>query len=814
MKKALSLIITAALILTLAPAALAVDVRPAGDIPRFQVRTQALDLTVGEVSYKSTAVSGTTEDGTVINTTKTSDTTKDITDTAEGWAWYPNGTTVDGTAYKGKVLVLNGFSLSDAVDEKNHLTVGIPDGTTVVRVAGSTNGIEGNTVYAKGTVTFAGGGSLTVSGVFQCDNLSTGTGNTTTYSPTSVTVSGGDMFVTRNFYYTTKNNECTGSLNVSANLTVGDSSDTLLGYQGGFEIYGNGPITVSSGKFKNCGGALGGTGGITVLSGAVLDEGTGSDGRSDTVTVKSGGTWYVQGGSVQENIVIESGGSAIGGLAPCGTINGSFTCHGTMLLISMYNPTIVGTLTILGNLDISGATLTLPIKDNNLNKFVVGGTSTLTGATLHITGTPISGTKYNYLASQGGITGNLSTVDTAAQHFAPSVEGNNAYVTVSDIVPSEPTRQATSADVKQGQNSVEVSTRISDSTALVELSTGAQVKASSEALSVDASSLGSGVTAVEVGQKLVNCAAESGGLAVTLPNGNKVEFAKEAVQGAAQAASGEPLKLSLTTGNVADSSVRTALKGETPTAVFDLNISKGGEELHKFDGTVTATVSYSLPAGGQDAYDMLHLTGGLPMQVTAWSATTASVTWPTTSASPFVLVKKGSVQTEAPFTDVASNGWAYTGVKYCWYYGMVNGTSADTFSPVAALTREQLWTILARLDGQTLDGDVMAAARTRAVGIGITDGTQPEANISREQLAATLWRYAKYKNYDVSVGEDTNILSYDDANGISEYAVPAIQWACGAGVMVGSGNRLLPQGTATRAQAATMLMRFCQNEVK
>ena len=85
----------------------------------------------------------------------------------------------------------------------------------------------------------------------------------------------------------------------------------------------------------------------------------------------------------------------------------------------------------------------------------------------------------------------------------------------------------------------------------------------------------------------------------------------------------------------------------------------------------------------------------------------------------------------------------------------------------------------------------------------------------REQLAAILYRYAVYKGYNVSVGEDTNILSYDDFADLSEYAIPAMQWARGAGIVNGtSESTLTPQGEATRAQVAAMLMRFCENTMQ
>ena len=107
-----------------------------------------------------------------------------------------------------------------------------------------------------------------------------------------------------------------------------------------------------------------------------------------------------------------------------------------------------------------------------------------------------------------------------------------------------------------------------------------------------------------------------------------------------------------------------------------------------------------------------------------------------------------------------------------------------------------------------------AAANGIVTGYG--DGTfDPDQAITREQLATVLYRYAQYKDYDVSVGEDTNILSYADVAEVSEYAIPAFQWACGAGVIEGIGEgRLAPQTTATRAQVAAMAMRFCENAAK
>ena len=160
-----------------------------------------------------------------------------------------------------------------------------------------------------------------------------------------------------------------------------------------------------------------------------------------------------------------------------------------------------------------------------------------------------------------------------------------------------------------------------------------------------------------------------------------------------------------------------------------------------------------------------------------------------------------------PFADVPEDHWARDAIAWAYENGYVSGTSAAAFSPGASISRQQVWMILARLSGGA-PAD-MAAARAWAVESGISDGTAPGGAVTRQQLAALLFRFAQSQGMDVSVGEDTNILSYPDAFDAAEYAVPALQWACGAGVLYGtSDGRLDPQGTATRAQFAVMLERF------
>lgn len=168
-----------------------------------------------------------------------------------------------------------------------------------------------------------------------------------------------------------------------------------------------------------------------------------------------------------------------------------------------------------------------------------------------------------------------------------------------------------------------------------------------------------------------------------------------------------------------------------------------------------------------------------------------------------------------PFTDVTSGSWYYDGVKYACDNGLMNGTSSNAFSPNADTTRSMIVTILARLDGVDTSGSSpwYAAGRTWAMNNGISDGTNMTGKITREQLAAMLYRYAKLKGYDVSASAD--ISGYTDASSVSSWATDAMRWAVSAGLINGrTATTLAPQGNATRAEVASILMRFMQKYTK
>lgn len=163
-----------------------------------------------------------------------------------------------------------------------------------------------------------------------------------------------------------------------------------------------------------------------------------------------------------------------------------------------------------------------------------------------------------------------------------------------------------------------------------------------------------------------------------------------------------------------------------------------------------------------------------------------------------------------PYGDVQPGDWFFGAVQYVTENGLMNGTG-NGFEPNLATSRAMIWTILARMSGvdTTSGGEWYAIAQQWAVANGVSDGTMPNGTITREQLAAMLYRYAVSKG--MVKGPATADLSvFADANSVSSYAVEAMQWAVSTGLIGGMDGKLNPQGSATRAQVATMLMRFAE----
>ena len=181
-----------------------------------------------------------------------------------------------------------------------------------------------------------------------------------------------------------------------------------------------------------------------------------------------------------------------------------------------------------------------------------------------------------------------------------------------------------------------------------------------------------------------------------------------------------------------------------------------------------------------------------------------------------------------PFTDVHESDWFYDDVVFAYENGLFAGTSDTTFSPNASMTRAMLVTVLYRLEGQpAVNGrsgfsDVQyngyyEDAVTWAADNGIVNGTStstfsPNANVTREQMAAILYRYAQYKKYNTAASSSLN--SFSDHTSVSGYAVASLQWSVAEKLVNGSNGKLMPTGNASRAQVAAILHRFAENVAK
>ena len=195
---------------------------------------------------------------------------------------------------------------------------------------------------------------------------------------------------------------------------------------------------------------------------------------------------------------------------------------------------------------------------------------------------------------------------------------------------------------------------------------------------------------------------------------------------------------------------------------------------------------------------------GNPVEVTRNPDGSYSFTQPEGAVTIEVTFRPAS---GLPFTDVAEGDWFYDYVEYVYENGLMDGTSDTTFEPNANMTRAMVWAILARIDGETVTGaNWVETAREWAMANGVSDGTDADGYVTREQLATMLWRYAG------EPASDYSLSAFTDADSVSDYAEAAMAWAVEHGIITGvTDTTIEPQGTATRAQCAAMLMRFVEN---
>lgn len=271
---------------------------------------------------------------------------------------------------------------------------------------------------------------------------------------------------------------------------------------------------------------------------------------------------------------------------------------------------------------------------------------------------------------------------------------------------------------------------------------------------------------------------------------------------------------------------RSSGGGEPAKPSFPVKISNSGDGVAKVDksyASAGAKVTITVTPGRNATVQRITVTDedGERLKLTENRDGTYSFTMPSGTANVYVRFSGSGL----PFADVPSGSWYYDDVAYVYDTGLMTGLTATTFGPNLSTTRGMIVTILWRMENEPAAkhgcpfadvrrGSYYEQAIAWASENGIVTGFDastfaPDRAITREQLAAILFRFAAYRGMD-AVTLRENLSSFQDQAAISAYAVSALNWAVGEGLMQGTGDKLEPTGNATRAQVAAMLRRFMQ----
>lgn len=266
--------------------------------------------------------------------------------------------------------------------------------------------------------------------------------------------------------------------------------------------------------------------------------------------------------------------------------------------------------------------------------------------------------------------------------------------------------------------------------------------------------------------------------------------------------------------------------GEPAKPSFPVKISNSGDGVAKVDKSYASAgnkVTITVTPGRNATVQRITVTDedGERLKLTENRDGTYSFTMPSGTANVYVRFSGSGL----PFADVPSGSWYYDDVAYVYDTGLMTGLTATAFGPNLSTTRGMIVTILWRMENEPAAkhgcpfadvrrGSYYEQAIAWASENGIVTGFDastfaPDRAITREQLAAILFRFAAYRGMD-AVTLRENLSSFQDQAAISAYAVSALNWAVGEGLMQGTGDKLEPTGSATRAQVAAMLQRFIQ----
>lgn len=377
------------------------------------------------------------------------------------------------------------------------------------------------------------------------------------------------------------------------------------------------------------------------------------------------------------------------------------------------------------------------------------------------------------------------------------------------------------------KDSVKISATVSGSNATIKNVTSEQLDkvGTGTEVTIDLSGLSKSVTGVTIPKTTFEnvAASDADGLEVKLPNGTTAVFDKTTVAAVAEQAQGANIQLVVDKDTKAEKTLTNAQK-ETVKAlnnpvVLDAYFVSNGTRISDFKGG-EAELTAEYPTTSPVRVWYVKDDGTKELVPSSFNGKTATFTVKHFShyvieqldGSSYAACPQDNTCVYAKFTDADAKAWYHDGVHYCVENGMMNGVSATQFAPNGTLTRGMVVTVLARLSGETVTstGDKWYAdGQAWAVANGVSDGTNMTANITREQLATMLYRYAVLKGIDTNkFTENTNTLSYTDVFTISDWATSGMHFCIAAGVVNGDNGMLYPTNTATRAEAAAMFQRL------
>ncbi|MCL2226819.1 MAG: S-layer homology domain-containing protein [Oscillospiraceae bacterium] len=553
------------------------------------------------------------------------------------------------------------------------------------------------------------------------------------------------------------------------------------------------------------------------------------------ISVSIGGTYGTQ--------IIVEGVRPAAGQPP---ITGSFEVGVTVGASQRLPLTISANLTPMPGpapetLELSASSIT--INDNNLTRTVtIGGTAVAqvsnvsldtaalpSGVTAARSGNTITVTGVRPAAGQQAITGTFNITVTA---------GNlSETLAVTVNLTARQANQNQPETLSLSPSAVAINDARPSSTVTIE---GATAN-----ISLDASELPNGVTATRSGSSIVIIGvrpiagqpAISGTFNITVTAGNQSEALTVTVSLTPQSAT-----LNLTPSVVEISNTNlTATVTIGGSAAQGANISTGaglpdGITATRSGNTITIVgvrpeeggqaiagmFQFDVTAGGQSETLTINANLTPPDVAEAGlgneengneSPSERQAARPNATIFPIINISATAIENwENTFVDVGDGAWFLDSVRFVGALGLMGGTSPGEFSPNTPLSRAMLVTMLARLSGEGTGGGEtwFSAAINWGIGAGLTDGTYPSMNITREQFAVMLYRYAVLSGQGTD--DATNLSEFSDTSSISPWALDAMRWANASGIMSGRTTTTLePGGTATRAEAATLLQRFIEN---